>query len=84
MLDLVGIPKDRFSHDVAQKHYSSEMTLLPAGFKNKTNGHFALICLLAGNMSRVMRKPTFWFPTWSNTNQVVQLQKMARGLKFRI
>ena len=31
-----------------------------------------------------MRKPTFWFPTWSNTNQAVHLQKMARGLKFRI
>ena len=26
-----------------------------------------------------MRKPTFWFPTWSDTNQVVQLQKMDRG-----
>ena len=24
----------------------------------------------------------FWFPTWSDTMQVVQLQKMARGLKF--
>ena len=35
-------------------------------------------------MSRVMRKTTFWFPTWSDTNQTVQLQKMARGLKFRI
>ena len=31
-----------------------------------------------------MRKPTFWFQTWSYTNQAVQLQKMARGLKFRI
>ena len=31
-----------------------------------------------------MRKPTFWFPTWSDTNQAVQLQKMARVLKFRI
>ena len=31
-----------------------------------------------------MRKPTFWFPTWSDTNQAVQLQKMARGLKFQI
>ena len=31
-----------------------------------------------------MRKPTFWFSTWSDTNQAVQLQKMARGLKFRI
>ena len=35
-------------------------------------------------MSRIMRKLTFWFPTWSNTNQAVQPQKMARGLKFRI
>ena len=31
-----------------------------------------------------MRKPTFWFPTWSDTNQAVHIQKMARGLKFRI
>ena len=31
-----------------------------------------------------MRKPTFWFSTRSGTNQAVQLQKMARGLKFRI
>ena len=28
-----------------------------------------------------MRKPTFLFPTWSDTNQAVQLQKMAIGLK---
>ena len=35
-------------------------------------------------MSLVMRKPTFWFPTWSDTNQAVQLKDMARGLKFRI
>ena len=33
---------------------------------------------------RVMRKPTFWFPTWSDTNRAVQPHKMARGLKFRI
>ena len=31
-----------------------------------------------------MRKPTVLFPTRSDTNQAVQLQKMARGLKFRI
>ena len=36
------------------------------------------------HLSHVMRKPTFWFPTWSDINQAVQLQKMARGLKFRI
>ena len=31
-----------------------------------------------------MRKPRFWFPTGSDTNQALQLQKMARGLKLRI
>ena len=31
-----------------------------------------------------MRKPTFWFQAWSDINQAVQLQNMARGLKFRI
>ena len=31
-----------------------------------------------------MRIPTLWFLTWADTNQAVQLQKMARGLKFWI
>ena len=31
-----------------------------------------------------MRKLTFWFPTWSDTSHAVPLQKMARGLRFRI
>ena len=31
-----------------------------------------------------MRKPVFGFPTRSDTNQAVQLQKMARSLKFWI
>ena len=35
-------------------------------------------------LSRVRRKPTFWFLTWSDTNQAVRPRKMARGLKFRI
>ena len=35
-------------------------------------------------LSRVMRKQTFWFPTWSDTNQAVQPQKIARVLKFQI
>ena len=30
-----------------------------------------------------MRKPTFWFPTWYDTNQAVQQKKMAKSLKFR-
>ena len=35
------------------------------------------------HFSRLMGKQTFWFPTRSDTNQAVQLQKMTRGLKFR-
>ena len=35
-------------------------------------------------VSLVVRKPVFWFPTWSDTNQAVQLQRMARGFKFWI
>ena len=35
-------------------------------------------------MSCAMRKPTIWFPTGSDTNQAVQLQKMDTGLKFWI
>ena len=31
-----------------------------------------------------MRKPVFGISTRSDTNRVVQSQKMARGLKFRI
>ena len=29
-----------------------------------------------------MRKPTYWFATWSDTNEAVQVQKMARGFNF--
>ena len=35
-------------------------------------------------MSRLVGKPTMWFPTRSNTNRPVQAQKRARSLKFRI
>ena len=36
------------------------------------------------NLSRVMRKPTMWFPNKSDTNRAVQAQKMARDWKFWI
>ena len=36
------------------------------------------------HMSRVMRKPTMWILTRSDTNQAVQPLEMARGLKFWI
>ena len=33
-------------------------------------------------MSRLVGKPTMWFPNRSDTNRAVQLQKQARRLKF--
>ena len=57
------------------------------GFMNMQNSNPFLLLRSyqeVRKLSRVIRKPTFWFPTWSDTNQAVQLQKMARGLKFRI
>ena len=35
-------------------------------------------------LSRDVRKATFWFLTWSDTNQAAQPHKMARSLKFCI
>ena len=35
-------------------------------------------------MSHYVRKPTFLFPTRSDTNRAVQRKKMDRALKFRI
>ena len=36
------------------------------------------------NLSLVLRYRSSGFPTRSDTNQAAQLQKVARGLKFRI
>ena len=36
------------------------------------------------HMSRLVGKPTMWFPNRSDTNRPVQAQKEARSLKFRI
>ena len=33
-------------------------------------------------MSRLVGKPTMWFPNRSDTNRAVQAQKQARSLKF--
>ena len=35
-------------------------------------------------MSRLVGKPTMWFPNRSDTNRPVQAQKRARSVKFRI
>ena len=37
---------------------------------------------IISNLSRLVGKPTMWFPSRSDTNQPVQLQKQARSLKF--
>ena len=50
------------------------------------------VCVFAGHTCHLLNlsyepcheKTTFWFQTRSDTNQAVQLKKMARGLKFRI
>ena len=42
------------------------------GFENRGTYH----------LSRLVGKPTMWFPNRSDTNQAVQLQKQARSLKF--
>ena len=34
------------------------------------------------NVSRIMRKPTMWFPNRFDTNRAVQAQKMARSWNF--
>ena len=36
------------------------------------------------DMSHLMEKPTMWFPNRFDTNRPVQLQKLARSLKFWI
>ena len=51
------------------------MVLFIAGYCCQFWCCFHILCL-------VVRKPGV--PTRSHTNQAVQLQKMARGLKFRI
>ena len=98
MSDLVGNPEDRFSHNEAQINLSKQCTHSTdwtARSSVYTVCHF--ICMITTifwmseftityihQMSPDVRKSTFWFPTRSNTNQAVQLWKMARGLKFRI
>ena len=42
------------------------------------------VYLYIDHMSRVAKNLSLGFPAMSNTNQPVQLQKMARGLKFGI
>ena len=41
------------------------------------------VLIFLWKMSRLVGKPTMWFPNRFDTNRPVQLQKQARSLKFR-
>ena len=75
--DVGGAMEEGFSQD------GHEDAMQTAGHDDDDDEEVVIIGKIV-DMSRVMRKPMFWFPTRSDTNQAVQLQKMARGLKFRI
>ena len=70
VLDLVRTPNCWFSHAKVQM----VSTLL----------YFSKMEDCTFFLSLRMGKPTIWFVTRSDTNQPVQLQKMARSLKFCI
>ena len=59
------------------------ITLL-AGSQLSDHCPFGYLFLLQSIYESRHEKPTFWFPTWSDTNRAAQPQKIARGLKFRI
>ena len=71
------------NHSLLHRHVIVMVTILRV-LDGNLFSHFSFYKIRKSYMSRVMRKPTFWFPTWSDTNQAVQLQKMAKGLKFWI
>ena len=78
---MFDIPSARFSQ-VSGWKISLNFRVIRA--KILVSRKFRTFTVKFTQISHVMRKPMFWFPTWSDTNQAVQLQKMARGLKFRI
>ena len=62
------------------KMHCGYVTFVSVSFKNLSKDVSAFDIY----MSRVMRKPTMWFPNRSDTNQTVQAQKMARGWKIAV
>ena len=78
MSDLVGNPRDRFSSRHSYINGYVGLSLLTA----KRNCWFCHG--QAYYLSRLVGKPTMWFPTRSDTNRAVQSQEQARSLKFRI
>ena len=74
MSDLVGNHEDRFSRDNTQ---------LATALRNEFIFDFMRLQKEA-DFSRIRENLSSGLPTRSDTNQAVQPQRMARGLKFRI
>ena len=72
---------ERFAHYLS-KTFKKTASLLANSCKAVSRT--SVECHNIYNMSLVLRKPVFGFPTRSDTNRAVQPQKMARGLKFWI
>ena len=75
---IVGFPTRRLIYQYVL--YVSAHWLAVEGIQKTTSGQG----ILALHMSRLVGKPTMWFPNRSDTNRPVQAQKRARSLKFRI
>ena len=63
----------------AKELFGKDVILIPVFIGLTTRS-----CIIEDIFRHVMKKPTFWFQTCSDTNRAVQPQKMAGGLKFRI
>ena len=87
MKDLLNTAQKCFQSTVAfycdNRFFPSIKTIMPGYGDRLIKLELNLLVHLV-YMSRVIGKLTSWFPTWSDTNQAVQLQKMVCGLKFRI
>ena len=81
MLGLSIILITQFLGKTPRQITSIHCTLFPSltdkmlFLKHEKNGH---------EMSRLVGKPTMWFPNRSDTNRAIQGQKQARSLKFQI
>ena len=90
MLDLVGNPNCWFSLAKAQiKVDRLKGTTYDCCGNSPKSTQAAEACCCDGNvtsdnLSRLVGKPTMWFPNRSDTNWPVQSHNKARGLKFRI
>ena len=73
--------RDTFSPDLLQVIQSSSNKFLSSLFQQD---YYIVSFIFFIHLSRLVGKPTMWFPNRSDTNRPVQAQKRARSLKFRI